>query len=195
MTTKVIFSFRRIKVYHIAFLNEHVRRDLPEICAPYQYIAPHRGSLRETIERLAQYPLTPGPERNPLLSMLTWNADSWGVTLEASGDSTWCIAFYPVYNNVETSMSESSSDDEQPGPSHQVNIRSEIRFGGSHMSESSRDEEQPGPSHQVNIRSEIRSGGSYMSESSRDEEQPGPSHRVNIRSGIRPGRSRTPADS
>jgi len=56
-------------------------------------------------------------------------------------------------------MSESSTDDEQPGPSQpgdQINNSSEIRSGGSHMDGSSGDDEQPGPSHQLN-NGEIRS--------------------------------------
>ncbi|XP_048033223.1 protein starmaker-like [Megalobrama amblycephala] len=118
--------------------------------------------VRRSLSELTRYSLTPGPEHNPLLSMLAWNADYWSITFNASGEFLE-IAFYPVYFNgpsaerVETSTSESSSDDEQPGPSHQVNNRSEIRTGGSSMNRSSTDDEQPGPSHRVNNRSEIGS--------------------------------------
>ncbi|ROL41269.1 hypothetical protein DPX16_5378 [Anabarilius grahami] len=54
--------------------------------------------------------------------MLAWKADAWTITLHASGEFT-NIEFYPVCNNplaecVETSISESGSDDEEPGPSH-----------------------------------------------------------------------------
>ncbi|XP_039506164.1 ABC transporter F family member 4-like [Pimephales promelas] len=150
-----------------------VRRTLPDIRIQLR-LAPIRPSIyirlvRMSINELAQNFLTAGPEHNPLLSMLAWNADHWSVTLHASGDSM-DIAFYPVYINtqpaerVETSVSESSTDDEQPGPSQpddQINNSSEIRSGGSHMDGSSIDDEQPGPSRRAN-NSEIRSGASRI---------------------------------
>ncbi|KAK9953743.1 hypothetical protein ABG768_015870 [Culter alburnus] len=147
--------------------EDDVERTLPEIRIPSHLIAFNPGFyiglVQISLNELTRYSLTPGPEHNPLLSMLAWNADYWSITFNASGESMQ-IAFYPVYFNgpsaerVGTSTSESSSDDEQPGPSHRVNNRSEFRSGGSSMSES--DDEQPGPSHRVNNRSEIRSGGS-----------------------------------
>ncbi|ROL40970.1 hypothetical protein DPX16_11420 [Anabarilius grahami] len=156
-------------VLQVTMTEDDVERTLPEIHIPRHLIAFNPGFytdlVRRSLNELTRYSLTPGPGHNPLLSMLAWNADYWSITVNASGESMQ-IAFYPVYfygpsaERVETSTSESSSDDEQPGPSHQVNNRSEIRTGGSSMNRSSTDDEQPGPSHQVNNRSEIRSGGS-----------------------------------
>ncbi|XP_039550140.1 another transcription unit protein-like [Pimephales promelas] len=154
-------------VIHAAIVDGNIQMDLPDIRIPLR-LTPTRtsidiGLVRRSLNVLGQYSLTPGPEYNPLLSMLAWNADHWSVTLHASGDSME-IAFYPVYINsqpaerVETPTSESSTDDEQPGPSQQINNSSEIGSGESHMDGSSTDDEQPGPSHQHNNR-EIRSGG------------------------------------
>ncbi|XP_042606645.1 transcriptional regulator ATRX homolog [Cyprinus carpio] len=91
--------------------------------------------------------------------MLAWNADYWSITFYASGEALE-IAFYPMYINTP-SMSESSTDDEQPGPSNLVS-NSEGRAGGSSTSESSTDDEQPGPSALVN-NSEGRAGRSRTS--------------------------------
>jgi len=181
----------------LALIREDDGTTLPEIHIPLLNRPMPRcylGLVIRSVRELLQYSLTPGPEYNPLPSMLAWNADYWSVTFQASGDSL-TAAFYPVYINprpaerVETPRRESSTDDEQPGPSHQVNNRS----GGSHMDGSRTDDEQPGPSHQANNSSEMRSGGSHMDGSSTDDEQPGPSRRANS-SEIRSGASRTPSD-
>ncbi|KAG1962096.1 hypothetical protein F2P79_005810 [Pimephales promelas] len=181
----------------LALIRDDDRSTLPEIHIPPLNPPMPRfylGLVIRSVRELLQYSLTPGPEYNPLLSMLAWNADYWSVTFHASGDSL-TAAFYPVYINprpaerVETPMRESSTDDEQPGPSHQVNSSS----GGSHMDGSRTDDEQPGPSHQANNSSEMRSAGSYMDGSRTDDEQPGPSRRANS-SEIRSGGSRTPSD-
>jgi len=74
------------------FANEHVWRDLPEIHSPQSVSV----SVASRNEQLGQYLLTPGPERNPLLS---WNSDSWNFTLDTLGDfelEEGNIAFYPV---------------------------------------------------------------------------------------------------
>lgn len=165
----VIFQMWPQYVINVTIIEENIQRTLPEIRIPRRFTVFNPGFyvdlVRRSLSELTRYSLTPGPEHNPLLSMLAWDADYWSITFNASGELLE-IAFYPVYfygpleEHVETSTSESGSDDEQPGPSHQVNNRSEIRAGGSSMNRSSSDDEQPGPSHRVNNRSEIRSEGS-----------------------------------
>ncbi|KAL0152225.1 hypothetical protein M9458_051948 [Cirrhinus mrigala] len=66
--------------------------------------------------------------------MTDWFADYWSIRLDASGESIQ-VGFYPVFINTppETSVSESSTDDEEPGPSNLVNS-SKARAGGSRIS-------------------------------------------------------------
>lgn len=120
----------------VSIANEHVQRDLPEIRIPRNDSGVHIQLILRRIRELAQYPLMPAPEHNQLLCMLAWNADYWSFTLNASGESM-DIAFYPMYSSNyrppavhDETSSESSADDEQPGPSHLVN-NGEVRPGGS----------------------------------------------------------------
>ncbi len=165
-------------VINATVIDGDIRRALPQIRIPRHFTAVNAGFfvdlLRRSLNQLAQYSLTHGPYHNPLLYMLAWNADYWSIAFYASGEALE-IAFYPVYINTP-STSESSTDDEQPGPSHLVG-NSEARAGGSSTSESSKRDEQPGPSRLVG-NSEARAGGSSTSESSKRDEQPGPSRLV-----------------
>ncbi|ROL40974.1 hypothetical protein DPX16_11424 [Anabarilius grahami] len=184
----VIFEMWPQYVINVTIIDENIQRTLPEIRIPRRFTVFHPGFyidlVRRSLNELTRYSLTAGPGHNPLLSMLAWNADYWSITFNASGEFLE-IAFYPVYfygpsaERVETSTSESSLDDEQPGPSHQVNNRSEIRTGGSSMNRSSTDDEQPGPSHRVNNRSEIRS------EASRTPADQSSGSQIEIREGVK----------
>jgi len=87
----------------LALIREDDRRTLPEIHIPRLNPPMPRfylGLVIRSVRELLQYSLTPGPEYNPLLSMLAWNADHWSVTFHASGDSL-TAAFYPVHINPQ----------------------------------------------------------------------------------------------
>ncbi len=150
-------------VINATVIDGDIRRALPQIRIPRHFTAVNAGFfvdlLRRSLNQLAQYSLTHGPYHNPLLYMLAWNADYWSIAFYASGEALE-IAFYPVYINTP-STSESSTDDEQPGPSRLVG-NSEARAGGSSTSESSKRDEQPGPSVLPN-NNEDRAGGSRTS--------------------------------
>ncbi len=150
-------------VINATVIDGDIHRALPQIRIPHHFTVVNAGFfvdlLRRSLNQLARYPLTPGPYHNPLLYMLAWNADYWSIAFYASGEALE-ITFYPVYINTP-STSESSTDDEQPGPSHLVS-NSEARAGGSSTSESSTGDEQPGPSVLAN-NNEDRAGGSRTS--------------------------------
>ncbi len=84
---------------------------------------------RRALRELLLYQWTPDTAYSPLVSMLTWQTDLWGVTVHAAGESS-TLAFYPLYTyNPPAAHEEIPMDDEQPGPSHQVNC--EASPGGS----------------------------------------------------------------
>lgn len=154
-----------------SFQHGHRRIDLPGIHIPRQHGDVFLGLIQTLLHQLAaHYPTAPTREFNPLLSLLTLNADAFGVTLGSSGDS-FDIGLFPLFIPPAASMSESSSDDEQPGSSHLL-VNSEDRPSQFPMSESAFDDQQPGPSHLV-VNSKARPDQLPMSESSIVDEQPG----------------------
>ncbi|KAL0147125.1 hypothetical protein M9458_057649 [Cirrhinus mrigala] len=177
----ILMHMRPQHVINAVIIDGGVRRTLPPIRIPRHFTVVNPGLfvnfVRRALTNFSQHPLG-GPPNNPLLSRRILNADYWSVTLDSSGEGL-AVGFFPVYINTppETSESESSTDDEQPGPSD-LDSNSEARAGESSTSSSSMDDEQPGPS-DLDSNSEARAGGSSTSSSSMDDEQPGPSNLVN----------------
>ncbi|KAI2649888.1 Glutamine-rich protein 2 [Labeo rohita] len=166
-----LMNLRPQYVINATIINGNVRRTLPPIRIPRHFTAVNPdlfiGLVRRALTNVSQYPLV-GPPNNPLLSMLALRADYWSVTLDSSGDCSE-VGFFPVFINTP-SVSESSTDDEQPGP-FDLDSNSEARAGESSTSSSSTGDttndtsstEEPGPSNLVNSSSEDSSGGSRTS--------------------------------
>lgn len=102
------FDFERIideHVMNVELAGEHgqVTR---QIRFPRRFIRDLNGFstdtyetwCRENLNQLSQYPLRPGAQHNPLVTMLAWNSDVWSFTLYASGDPLE-LAFYPLYTD------------------------------------------------------------------------------------------------
>ncbi|KAL0158599.1 hypothetical protein M9458_046675 [Cirrhinus mrigala] len=166
----LLMNLRPQYVINASVIYGDVQRTLPPIRIPRRYTAVNPGFFISLVQRaltnVSRYLLV-GPPNNPLLSILALRADYWSVTLNSSGDCCE-VGFFPVFINTpsETSVSESSTDDEQPGPSD-LDSNSEASAGGSSTSSSSTDDtsstEEPGPSNLVNSSSEDSSAGSRTS--------------------------------
>lgn len=112
-------------VFIVEFEDEHGLLMHLEVRLPRYMTAfnPSIGLLRtqRALRELLLYLWIPDTEYNPLVSMLTWQTDVWAVTVHAAGESS-TLGFYPLYtNNPPAARGEILTDDERPGPSHQVN--------------------------------------------------------------------------
>ncbi len=172
---------------------------------------------RRALRELLLYQWTPDTAYSPLVSMLTWQTDLWGVTVHAAGESS-TLAFYPLYTyNPQAAHEEIPMDDEQPGPSHQVNC--EASPGGSiapadQSSDSQLKSKQGGKrkrktsgrsesrewknsrsDHQSDSSFESLISGESLGETSTDDDQPGFSQRDNIEARARESRAVTDQSS
>lgn len=172
---------------------------------------------RRALRELLLYQWTPDTEYSPLVSMLTWQTDLWGVTVHAAGESS-TLGFYPLYTyNPPAAHEEIPMDDEQPGPSHQVNC--EASPGGSRApagqsSDSQLKRKQGGKrkrktsgrsesrewknrrsDHQSDSSFESLISGESLGETSTDDDQPGFPHRDNRETRARGSRALTDQSS
>lgn len=172
---------------------------------------------RRALRELLLYQWTPDTEYSPLVYMLTWQTDVWGVTVHAAGESS-TLGFYPLYTyNPPAAREEIPMDDEQPGPSHQVNLEAspgvsrapadqssdsqvKSRQGGKRKRKTSgrsesRKWKRRRSDHQSDSSFDSLISGESLGETSTDDDQPGFSHRDNREARARGSRALTDQSS